>query len=55
MVWTWANNGMQMRVFFQTMDVKKVRKRHLLRVGGCFATALDGCFGSKDAALRCAL
>ena len=46
------NNGMQMRVFFQTMDVKKVQKRHLPRVGGCFATALDGCFGSKDAALR---
>ena len=28
------NNGMQMRVFFQTMDVKKVQKRHLPRVGG---------------------
>ena len=32
--------------------MKKVQKRHLPRVGGCFATALDGCFGSKDAALR---
>ena len=38
------NNGMQLRVFFQTMDVKKVQKRHLPRVGGCFATALDGRF-----------
>lgn len=45
------DNGMQMRVFFQTMDVKKVQKRHLPRIGGCFATALDGCFGSADAAL----
>ena len=27
------NNGMQLRVFFQTMDVKKVQKRHLTRVG----------------------
>ena len=45
------DNGLQMRVFFQTMDVKKVRKRHLPRIGGCFETALDGCFGSADAAL----
>lgn len=44
-------NGMQLRVFFQTMDVSKVQKRHLPRIGGCFATALDGCFGSKDAAM----
>lgn len=44
-------NGMQLRVFFQTMDIEKVRKRRLPRIGGCFATALDGCFGSMDAAL----
>jgi predicted amidohydrolase YtcJ len=44
-------NPMQIRVFFQTMDTAKVVKRHLPRVGGCFATALDGCFGSQDAAL----
>ncbi|MCL5807551.1 MAG: amidohydrolase [Deltaproteobacteria bacterium] len=44
--------GFQTRVFFQTMDVDKVKKRNLPRVGGCFATALDGCFGSEDAALR---
>ncbi|MDP3283710.1 MAG: amidohydrolase [Desulfobacterales bacterium] len=40
-----------LRVFFQTMDVKKVIKRKLPRIGGCFATALDGCFGATDAAL----
>ncbi len=33
------------------MDVKKVLKRKLPRIGGCFATALDGCFGACDAAL----
>lgn len=43
---------LQIRVFFQTMDVKKVLKRKLPRVGGCFATALDGCFGSMDAAMN---
>jgi predicted amidohydrolase YtcJ len=40
-----------LRIFFQTMDVKKVLKRKLPRIGGCFATALDGCFGATDAAL----
>ena len=45
------DNGLQMRVFFQTMDVNKVRRRKLPRIGGCFETALDGCFGSADAAL----
>jgi hypothetical protein len=44
-------NGFQMRVFFQTLDVEKVVKRKLERIGGCFATALDGCYGSMDAAL----
>lgn len=39
------------RLFFQTMDVAKVKKRKLNRLGGCFVTALDGCFGSEDAAL----
>lgn len=39
------------RTYFQTMDLKKIQKRKLPRVGGCFATALDGCFGVKDAAL----
>ena len=44
-------NGMQMRVFMQTLDVNKAIKRKLPRIGGCFETALDGCFGSMDAAL----
>ena len=39
------------RTYFQTMDLRKVQKRKLPRVGGCFATALDGCFGVKNAAL----
>lgn len=45
-------NPFAFRVFFQTMDIKKVLKRKLPRIGGCFATALDGCFGSLDAALN---
>jgi predicted amidohydrolase YtcJ len=45
-------SGFRTKVFFQTMDVAKVLKRKLPRIGGCFATALDGCFGSVDAALR---
>ena len=40
------------RLFFQTMEVEKVQKRKLPRIGGCFATALDGCFGVCDAALN---
>jgi predicted amidohydrolase YtcJ len=44
-------NPLAYRVFFQTMDVKKVLKRKLPRIGGCFATALDGCYGSADAAM----
>jgi len=46
------DNGFQTGLFFQTMNLDKIRKRKLPRVGGCFATALDGCFGSEDAALR---
>ena len=46
-----VQGGFQMRLFFQTMDTAKVLKRKLPRIGGCFATALDGCFGSMDAAL----
>lgn len=45
-------NPVAYRVFFQTMDVGKVLSRRLPRIGGCFATALDGCFGSMDAALN---
>ena len=39
------------RLYFQTMEPQKVIKRKLPRIGGCFACALDGCFGSEDAAL----
>ncbi|GAB6096095.1 amidohydrolase [Desulfatiferula olefinivorans] len=45
-------NRFQSRLFFQTMAVDKVLKRKLPRIGGCFATALDGCFGACDAALH---
>ncbi len=45
-------NNFQTRVFFQTLDVDKVLKRRLPRIGGCFAAALDGCFGACDAALH---
>lgn len=46
-----VQSNFQTRVFFQTMDIEKVIKRNLPRIGGCFATALDGCYGSMDAAL----
>ena len=39
------------RVWFQTLDEQKALRRKLPRIGGCFAAALDGCFGSLDAAL----
>ena len=39
------------RIFFQTTDTDKVIRRKLPRIGGCFSLALDGCFGSKDAAI----
>ena len=45
-------NRFQTRLFFQTMEVQKALKRKLPRIGGCFATALDGCFGACDAALH---
>ena len=45
------NNGLQLRVYFQTLDVQKAKRRKLKRIGGCFDAALDGCFGSADAAL----
>ena len=43
---------LQYRIYFQTMDIRKVVRRNLPRIGGCFATALDGCFGTEDAALK---
>lgn len=38
-------------VYFPNHGYRKVIKRGLTRIGGCFETALDGCFGSKDASL----
>jgi hypothetical protein len=48
-----ANRGLPQKfhIFFQTIDIKKVLRRKMPCIGGCFATALDGCFGSEDAAL----
>ncbi len=46
-----AQSGFQIRVFPQSMDVRVATRRHLPRIGGCFACALDGCFGSQDASL----
>lgn len=46
-----AQHGFQVRVFPQSLDVKVATSRKLPRIGGCFACALDGCFGSADAAL----
>lgn len=40
------------RIYFQTMDVEKVTRRKMTGIGGCFSLALDGCFGSEDAALK---
>lgn len=45
-------NHFQTRLFFQTPKVNKVLKRKFPRIGGCFATAIDGCFGACDAALH---
>ena len=45
-------NGFQIRVFPQSMDVKVATSRKLPRIGGCFKCALDGCFGSGDAAMN---
>ena len=51
----WVARGLKSpfrtRLFFQTMDIERVLRRRLPRIGGCFATALDGSFGSEDAAL----
>ena len=47
-----AENGFQLRVFPQSMNIRVATSRGLPRIGGCFATALDGCFGSCDAALN---
>lgn len=45
-------NGFQLRVFSQSMNPKVALNRGFERIGGCFECALDGCFGSADAALN---
>lgn len=45
-------NGFQLRIFPQSLNTKVATKRKLPRIGGCFECALDGCFGSHDAALK---
>ena len=45
-------NGFQVRVFPQPMNIKVATGRKLPRIGGCFESALDGCFGSHDAAMN---
>jgi len=45
-------NGFQLRVFPQSMKVSVATARKLPRIGGCFQCALDGCFGSMDAAMN---
>ncbi len=47
-----VQNGYQIRVFPQSLDVKVATSRKLPRIGGCFECALDGCFGSHDAAMH---
>lgn len=46
------SNGFQLRVFPQSMKVSTATSRKLPRIGGCFECALDGCFGSMDAAMN---
>lgn len=46
------HNHFLVRVFPQSMNVKVATHRNLPRIGGCFECALDGCFGSQDAALN---
>lgn len=47
-----AQNGFQIRVFPQSMNVKVALNRKFSRIGGCFECALDGCFGSQDASMN---
>ena len=44
--------SMELRIFPQSLDVRAAKARNLPRIGGCFACALDGCFGSRDAAMN---
>ncbi len=42
--------GAQMRLFIQSFDIHKAKKRGIPRLGGCFECALDGSVTSADAA-----
>jgi predicted amidohydrolase YtcJ len=44
------DSALQMRLFIQSFDVKKAKRRGVPRLGGCFKTALDGSITSGDAA-----
>ena len=44
------NSALQMRLFIQSFDVNKAKRRGIPRLGGCFKTALDGSITSGDAA-----
>ena len=46
-----VKNGFQIRVFPQSLSIKTSISRKIPRIGGCFECALDGCFGSHDAAM----
>lgn len=46
------SKDVQIRVFPQSMNIMSSKIRGIKRIGGCFKCALDGCFGSKDAALN---
>lgn len=41
----------QLRLYPQTLDLEKVKRRSLPRLGGAFPWVLDGSLGSKEAAL----
>lgn len=45
-------NDFQLRVYPQSLRIKVATSRKLPRIGGCFECALDGCFGSHDAAMN---
>ena len=45
------NRSAMMRIFIQSFDVKKAKRRNIDRLGGCFECALDGSITSSDCAL----
>jgi len=47
-----TEHGVSDAGFLPDHECGQGQKRKLPRIGGCFATALDGCFGSEDAAMQ---